>query len=148
MSNDDDETQVLSIMRDRDDDREQRFADERSKVGDGWHKLIDDLDDNLQLLLGDYDLLQIKEQYGGLRFYVLLDHRHANLDRIQALRAIADTERESQTTCEGCGADGSTEYHAGWYKTLCPKHHEELDEIMASAARAAARQWLGVREIQ
>ena len=145
---DEDETQSLSIFEGPEDERAKRLVQERAKVGDGWRKLINELDDQLSLLLGDYDVLQIKEQYGGLRFYILLTHRHADLNRIQALRAIADTERESLSTCEGCGEDGYTDYHAGWYKTLCEKHHEELDEVMASAARDAARQWLGVPEVQ
>lgn len=62
------------------DERRKRFEEERGKVGDGWHRIIDDIDESLTALLGDYDLLQIKEQYGGLRYYVILDHRYANLN--------------------------------------------------------------------
>lgn len=126
--------------------REQRLHSERAKVGDGWHKIIDDLDENLRMLLGDdYTVLQIKEQYGALRYYILLDHRYANMNVIQALHAVADAERESMTTCEGCGEPGSLQYHAGWYKTLCPRHHNEVEELMADAAREAVRNWLGVK---
>ena len=127
-------------------EQEQRFADERAKVGDGWHRIIDELDDTLRMLLADdYVVLQIKEQYGGLRYYILLDHRYANLNIVQALRAINEAEQASWTTCEGCGEPGTLEYHAGWYKTLCPRHHEEVEDIMADAARTAVRNWLGVK---
>lgn len=127
------------------DERRLRFEEERAKVGDGWHRIINDIDESLTALLGDYDLLQIKEQYGGLRYYVILDHRYANLNIVQAIRAITEGEQASWTTCEGCEEPGHVEYHAGWYKTLCPKHHEEVEDIMAHAARDAVRNWLGVK---
>ena len=53
--------------------REEQFRDERAKVGSGWHPIIDELHANLGMLLGDYDVLQIKEQSGGLRYYILLE---------------------------------------------------------------------------
>ena len=124
--------------------REERFRAERANVGAGWHPIIDDLHSNLGLLLHDYDVLQIKEQYGGLRYYVLLDFRVARENRVQALHAIGDAERQSLLTCEGCGEEGDTQYHGGWYKTLCTKHHEEVEDVMAQAARAAVSNWLGV----
>lgn len=142
-----DDTATLAEMTEG-QQREKRYLEERAKVGEGWHQLLDDLHEQLRMLLGDYDVLQIKEQYGGLRFYVLLDHRYANVNVEQAIASISDAERASWRTCEGCGEAGHVLYHAGWYKTLCDKHHEELEEIMASAARAAARQWLGVKEVQ
>jgi hypothetical protein len=124
--------------------REGQFRAERAKVGTGWHRIIDDLHDNLGMLLGDYDVLQIKEQYGGLRYYILLDFRVAPENRVQALHAIGDAERQSLLTCEGCGEDGDTQYHGGWYKTLCNKHHEEVEDVMSQAARVAVSNWLGV----
>ena len=91
--------------------------------------IIDDLHSNLGMLLGDYDVLQVKEQ----RRWVL----HPPLTSVsrqgtgcQALHAIGDAERQSLLTCEGCGEDGDTQYHGGWYKTLCAKHHEEEVEAL------------------
>lgn len=126
--------------------REERFRTERANVGAGWHPIIDDLHSNLQMLLGDYDVLQIKEQYGGLRYYLLLDFRGSPESRVQALHAIGDAERQSLLTCEGCGEDGDTQYHGGWYKTLCSKHHDEVEDVMAHAARVAVSNWLGVKD--
>ena len=124
--------------------REERFRAERANVGTGWHPIIDSLHDNLGTLLGDYDVLQIKEQYGGLRYYLLLDFRVESKSRVQALHAIGDAERQSLLTCEACGEDGDTQYHGGWYKTLCQKHHEEVEDVMSQAARVAVSNWLGV----
>ena len=125
--------------------REEQFRAERAKVGSGWHPIIDDLHDNLGMLLGDYDVLQIKEQYGGLRYYILLDFRVEPENRMQALHAIGDAERKSLLTCEGCAENGDTQYHGGWYKTLCNKHHKEVEDVMSQAARVAVANWLGVK---
>jgi hypothetical protein len=126
--------------------REEQFRAERAKVGTGWHPIIDDLHTNLEMLLGEYDVLQIKEQYGGLRYYLLLDFRVPLQSRVQALHAIGEAERQSLLTCEGCGQDGDTQYHGGWYKTLCTKHHDEVEDVMSQAARVAVSNWLGVEE--
>lgn len=124
--------------------REEQFHSERAKVGTGWHPIIDDLHNNLGMLLGDYDVLQIKEQYGGLRYYILLDFRVPSQSRVQALHAIGEAERQSLLTCEACGQDADTQYHGGWYKTLCNKHHDEVEDVMSQAARMAVSNWLGV----
>ena len=43
---------------------------ERTAVGEGWQSLIDEADQVLRDIIGgDYELLQIKEKFGGLRFY-------------------------------------------------------------------------------
>lgn len=56
-------------------------------------------------------ILQIKEKFGALRFYV-----GPAPDRI--LDAIAAAEAKSQTTCEQCGAPGKRR-DDGWIRTLC-----------------------------
>lgn len=64
---------------------------------------------------------QIKEKFGGLRFYVddVPEDRRKELYDM-----IADAERESYETCEVCGEPGISRSD-GWIKTLCEKHHEE-----------------------
>jgi hypothetical protein len=54
---------------------------------------------------------QIKEKFGGLRFYMT----HAT-DKMYDL--INEAERKSYTTCEVCGAPGE-ERGGGWIRTLC-----------------------------
>ena len=60
--------------------------------------------------------VQIKEKFGGLRFYVQAatdTHYHY----------ISFAESMSYRTCEECGAPGKT-YTDGWHKTLCDIHAE------------------------
>jgi len=57
---------------------------------------------------------QVKEKFGGLRFYVqAATDIHYNY--------ISFAESMSYRTCEECGAVGKT-YTDGWYKTLCDIH--------------------------
>ncbi len=60
---------------------------------------------------------QVKEKFGGLRFYVdrASDKHYAY---------ITFAESMSYHTCEECGAEGKY-YGIGWHRTLCDKHAEE-----------------------
>ena len=62
---------------------------------------------------------QVKEKFGGLRFYVNgATDKHWNY--------ISFAENMSHRTCEVCGAPGKT-YTDGWHQTLC-EHHAKLEE--------------------
>ena len=60
--------------------------------------------------------VQVKEKFGGLRFYV---------DRAteQHYDFISVAESMSYRTCEECGAPGKR-YTDGWHRTLCDIHAE------------------------
>jgi len=58
--------------------------------------------------------VQVKEKFGGLRFYV-----QAATDKHYSYISFA--ESMSYRTCESCGADGKT-YTDGWHTTLCDIH--------------------------
>ena len=61
---------------------------------------------------------QVKEKFGGLRFYVNgANEEHYNY--------ISFAENMSYRTCEKCGNPGKL-YTNGWHTTLCEKHAEEL----------------------
>ena len=60
--------------------------------------------------------VQVKEKFGGLRFYV-----QAATDT--HYKYITFAENMSYRTCEECGAPGKT-YTDGWHKTLCDIHAE------------------------
>lgn len=63
---------------------------------------------------------QVKEKFGGLRFYIdggTEEHRHY----------IRFAEAMSFRTCEQCGAPGETR-NIGWMKTLCVRHHREHEQ--------------------
>ena len=58
--------------------------------------------------------VQVKEKFGGLRFYV-----QAATDK--HYQYITFAESMSYRTCESCGAPGKT-YTNGWHTTLCDIH--------------------------
>jgi hypothetical protein len=58
--------------------------------------------------------VQVKEKFGGLRFYVqAATDKHYNF--------ISFAESMSYRTCEECGAPGKT-YTDGWHRTMCDIH--------------------------
>lgn len=60
-------------------------------------------------------ILQVKEKFGGLRFYA--DNRNT-----KSSNYIHFAETLSLRTCEECGAPGEPR-NTGWVKTLCQRHH-------------------------
>lgn len=63
---------------------------------------------------------QVKEKFGGLRYYC------PGNDRIYALVGLA--ERLADVTCEVCGKPGKTESPGGWMSTVC-KEHSKLPSV-------------------
>jgi hypothetical protein len=89
-------------------------------VGPGWVPILDRLAGDLMKLGWTGGLQQVKEKFGGLRFYIRYDGIPE--DRHEAARqCIREAEAESYTTCEDCGAPGSTGPRPGrrWILTLC-----------------------------
>lgn len=88
------------------------------QVGRGWHPLLDRI---FEMLPEDAVVLQVKEKFGGLRFYV------SNVSK-GVLNTINVVEAGSYKICEVCGAPGECESIGGWAQTLCLKHQEEVAE--------------------
>lgn len=65
------------------------------------------------------EAVQVKEKFGGLRFYINGGDKH-----IWALVDFA--EAMSYRVCEICGKPGKTR-EGGWILTLCDEHHENRD---------------------
>lgn len=87
-------------------------------VDTGWYPLIKDLIDELINLGWDKQVCQVKEKFGGLRFYI-----NAGSDEI--FKKITLAENQSYEICETCGEKGEMRTDIGWYRTLCNKHYEE-----------------------
>jgi hypothetical protein len=68
---------------------------------------------------------QVKEKFGGLRFYV-----QGGDDYTQGIIAMA--EQMSMMMCEECGAPGDRGGD-GWITTLCETHRAERDEARKKA---------------
>jgi hypothetical protein len=99
--------------------------------GDGWHDLINILCANIQNHIvygrgGDAPqvvVMQVKEKFGGLRFYY-----HGGDEHISGMVRMA--ESWASVTCETCG-DRGTIRHGGWIRTLCDKHEAEYQARQA-----------------
>lgn len=87
-----------------------------SHVGEGWHSIVDDLIKDLFALGWNGSLYQIKEKFGGLRFYI-------DKGNDEIFKRINLAELQSLKTCEDCGEEGTTGSWGGyWILTLCPLH--------------------------
>lgn len=81
--------------------------------GDGWYDLIDKL--SAELSPFGVVAAQVKEKWGGLRFYV--DGTTEENDK-QVYEIIGKYEKLSYKTCENCGQPGKVR-KGGWVRTLC-----------------------------
>jgi hypothetical protein len=61
---------------------------------------------------------QVKEKFGGLRFYT--DYYDKKTGAL-----IDKAERESYKICEVCGSRSGVKQTSGWVISLCPKHYKE-----------------------
>ncbi len=89
----------------------------------GWYPVIIELDRDLAALDPDYELHQVKEKFGGLRFYA--NSRNDNPEHREAFNArIRQAEQVCASTCETCGAPGKLHDEFAWLRTLCDQHAE------------------------
>ena len=101
-------------------------------IGEGWWPIIESLCANIQShtdwwnknretrpVVEQVVVAQIKEKFGGLRFYY-----DGGDDQISGMVRMA--EAWASHACEECGAPG-TLGGKGWIKTLCPTHRAESD---------------------
>lgn len=103
------------------------FETERLNVGPGWQDLITQLHLKLSEVDPDYKIIQIKEKFGGLRYYCEFSGGLTFEQFEYAQAAVRKTEQESEETCEECGARGRTSRWGGnWYRTLCKEHGERV----------------------
>jgi len=90
-------------------------------VGSGWNLIIKNLIQDLIRLGWNKEVIQVKEKFGGLRFYI-----NEGTDEIH--QRIGQAELESMKTCEITGRPGKLRTDIGWYRTLCD---EEYDRIIS-----------------
>ena len=88
--------------------------------GDGWFDILWRLCEDLEPLVAEFEVaggpkfevLQVKEKFGGLRFYV--SHRYAAIDM-----EIDKARLFSLRTCEQCGNPGTLRSKGGWLVVSC-----------------------------
>jgi hypothetical protein len=88
-------------------------------VGSGWNLLIKNLIQDLIKLGWNKEVIQVKEKFGGLRFYI-----NEGTDEIH--QRIGQAELESMKTCEITGKLGKIRTDIGWHRTLCDEEYERI----------------------
>jgi hypothetical protein len=96
-------------------------------VGAGWYPILETLCANIQSHIdwrvkqgqdiAQVEVNQIKEKFGGLRFYY-----SGGDDEISGMVRMA--EAWADIACEECGAAGKRR-SGGWIRTLCDHHEAE-----------------------
>jgi len=106
------------------------------ECGSGWFNLIwslcEDIDRIIKKENFSIKVVQVKEKFGGLRFYWIFKESNYDIldddkideifDKIESL--INKAEERSYQVCEVCGAKGSLRKN-GWLKTLCDNCNKE-----------------------
>lgn len=118
-----------------------------SHLSIGWFDLVDRLCSAIEAILGTdieyFECRQIKEKYGGLRFYWYYNRLAAvhvdvagpaaietfvnepDVDDERLLRVselVSAAVEASESTCETCGAPGRLRVRRGYYMTRCSAH--------------------------
>ena len=86
-----------------------------ASVGRGWEPLIRRL---YAAKPPNVSVLQVKEKFGGLRFYTGPAPKGFH-------RLIEQAEAESYSICELCGRPGTADERYYWIVTLCEEHKQE-----------------------
>lgn len=89
-------------------------ADVRHMAPKGWWGILARLMVDLHRMGWDGTLSQVKEKFGGLRFYV-------GPSTVDIHDRVDEAEGESLKTCEECGSPGHPRA-GGWVLTLCDEH--------------------------
>jgi hypothetical protein len=88
---------------------------------DGWYEMTKNLIDELLALGWDKRINQVKEKFGGLRFYIET-YPEGGIDVIRKYEDL------SYKTCEKCGKEGVLR-KGGWILTLCDEHAKGLEPM-------------------
>jgi len=86
----------------------------------GWYELVFDLMEILRDIDPNIKVRQIKEKFGGLRFYT------ENTVSEETQHLINMTEKESLSVCEFTGKKGMNRKIHDWWKTCCDEIAEEV----------------------
>ena len=91
------------------------------ECGNGWFPLIKELIENLIALGWDRKTCQVKEKFGGLRFYIT-----SGSDEIY--NRISKAENDSYEICERTGKPGKVRNDIGWITTLCDEEYQKIKD--------------------
>lgn len=87
-----------------------------ASFGRGWLPTVIKLNEQLAELFPDYAIDQIKEKFGGLRYYI------DTYEKEEADDLIIAAELECEKMCEVCGEPGKRVSPRGWFRVRCEEH--------------------------
>jgi len=105
----------------------------------GWYKIMDKLCSELTPILEEaleespetpeeplFSVLQVKEKFGGLRFYYMMNTKNDELyKKIQSL--VDNAEDASYSTCQVTGKLGALSKSGSHYMTLCEESRASMN---------------------
>jgi hypothetical protein len=97
-----DEKNPLSIISDRFPPNWHRSID----VMSGWNDLVLQVHNDIMAIDPDYVPVQVKEKFGGLRYYIHYSPQWTKEQYNAVVEIIAFAEQKSFTICEVCGEPG------------------------------------------
>lgn len=95
---------------------------------DGWKKIVEETDAMLAHIDPDYEIHQVKEKFGTLRYYFGTNYASDTME-YKIMHAIERAaEYSSGFVCQICGTHGGTRWNLPWVQTLCDEHYEPYEE--------------------
>lgn len=92
----------------------------------GWHPMLEELLAKLREIPGWNDdlIMQVKEKFGGLRFYWRAPDDWETNDFYERVTTLVnEAEKRSYKICEVCGTEENVKTRSyGWIVTQCDKH--------------------------
>lgn len=97
------------------------------ECSDGWFELLWSLCEDIDKMdkPEDFEVVQVKEKFGSLRFYT-------NNTTDEIYQRIKEADKQSEKICEVCGKEGKMRADMSWITTLCDENYnnqnQKLDE--------------------
>ncbi len=86
----------------------------------GWYRIIIDVDQQLAKLDPNYAVHQVKEKFGGLRYYFAATSAVDEETWEKMQQIVRKAEKLADKTCECCGSTEKVKLRDnGWWKTMC-----------------------------
>lgn len=90
-------------------------------IDEGWYQIVVDCDKELTTIDPNYQIQQIKEKFGGLRYYMTPSNDTTEEQKDKMYKVISRHEAIAAQTCEATGKPGVLmKSIGGWRKTLNP----------------------------
>ena len=89
------------------------------ECGIGWYFIIEHLSKAITQISKDVRATQVKEKFGGLRFYWRSTEPLTEEQYDLVSRAVDAAEEESYLVCESCGSREDVKQSQGWIRTEC-----------------------------